>query len=113
MTSENVFGAGAVFDWAANFGNAYSPTASFIVASTDRPLLIEDLLNQSHPLIGGLTYDVNFAARVREVEVLETKPGVTVGGAVVPEPTTALLLACGLGGLAFEGRRRANASGLL
>ena len=29
-----------------------------------------------------------------------------VSGAVVPEPTTALLLACGLAGLAAAGRRR-------
>lgn len=107
-------GAGADFDWGVNFGNGAGPSgngklqsASFTL-STDQPLSLVDLSEQSFPnTVDTEAKPILMAAHVQSADSIF---GATVGGGtpsgVIPEPGTSLLLGAGLAGLAAAGRRR-------
>lgn len=103
-------GAGSSFDVGVNFGNGAGKkgngtlqTASFLLASEEGPLAIQDLLAESSETRRGI--EIFFALHVQETDLARKSDSETVG-VVVPEPATAALFACGLLGLVVAGRRR-------
>jgi hypothetical protein len=105
-------GAGAEFDYGVNFGNGAAGagngvlTAATFTLSADQPLSITHLLESS--FASGRSIEIQFAAHVQGTELLVGATSETVGG-VVPEPSTAPLLAVGLAGIAAARRRRSRA----
>jgi hypothetical protein len=105
-------GAGSSFEYGVNFGNGGGgpgngvlKTASFRIAATE-PLTLASLAQASSTSSGII---VNFAAHLQGTSFVAGSTSETVGG-VVPEPSTALLLAAGLLGLARAGRKNRLAS---
>ena len=100
-------GAGSSFEYGVNFGNGGGApgngvlkTASFRIAA-DQPLTLASLAQTSSTSSGIV---VNFAAHMQGTSFVAGATSETVGG-VVPEPSTALLMAAGLLGLAHAGRK--------
>jgi hypothetical protein len=100
-------GAGSSFDYSVFFGNGAGPpgngtlqTASFTLFSSSTALSLADLFELSSTSQG---LEANFAAHVQSTSTPANSETI---GAVVPEPASFALLACGLFGLAAAGRRR-------
>lgn len=100
-------GAGSSFDYSVFFGNGAGPpgngtlqTASFTLVSSSTDLSLADLFEPSSTSQG---LEANFAAHVQSTSTPAHSETV---GAVVPEPATFALLACGLFGLTAAGCRR-------
>lgn len=101
-------GAGSSFDYAVFFGNGAGPrgngtlqTATFTLSSSSTALSLADFVELSSTSQG---LESNFAVHVQSTS---TRAGSETVGAVIPEPSTVALLACGLLGLAAAGRRSA------
>jgi hypothetical protein len=98
-------GAGSDFDVAVSFGNGRGrkgngqlQVASFVLRAK-QPLTLAAVLGETSETSQGIV--TNFAVHTQGSK----GGGSTVGGFVVPEPSTALLAATGLLGLAVFGRR--------
>jgi hypothetical protein len=101
-------GAGSSFDYSVFFGNGAGPpgngtlqTASFTLFSSSTDLSLSDLFELSNTSQG---LEASFAAHVQSTSTPANSETI---GAVIPEPTSFALMACGLVGLAVAGRRRA------
>jgi len=101
-------GAGSSFDYSVFFGNGAGPsgngtlqTATFTLSSLSTALSLADFFELSSTSQG---LESNFAVHVQSTS---TRAGSETVGAVIPEPTTIALMACGLLGLAAAGRRSA------
>jgi hypothetical protein len=99
-------GAGSDFDYAVFFGNGAGPNgngnlahATFTISSPSTALSLGDLSDLSSTSQG---LESNFALHVQSTS---TRANSETVGAVIPEPTTAALLALGLAGVAWVGRR--------
>ena len=99
-------GAGSSFDFGVNFGNGAGPAgngalelATFTL-SADQALSPLDLLESSFAN-GGIE-----AQMALHIQGTDTPPESETVGGVVPEPSTALLLAGSLVGLGLRGRRK-------
>jgi hypothetical protein len=103
-------GAGSSFDYGVHFGNGAGKKgngvldfASFTI-SADQDLMISDLKESS--FASGGSIEVNFAAHVQGTRLVKKgSDSETVGGSI-PEPSTGLMLAAGLGAW-LAARRRA------
>lgn len=102
-------GAGSSFDYSVFFGNGGGPpgngtlqTATFTLSSSSTQLSLADLFELSNTSQG---LEANFAAHVQSTS---TPAGSETVGAVIPEPASLALLACGLLGLAAAGRRHSQ-----
>ncbi len=100
-------GAGSSFDYSVFFGNGAGPpgngtlqTASFTLFSSSVDLSLADLAELSNTSQG---LESNFAVHVQSTSTPANSETV---GAIIPEPTSFALLACGLFGLAAGGQRR-------
>jgi hypothetical protein len=109
-------GAGADFDFGVSFGNGAGKkgngvlrTAHFVI-SADEPLSIADMFEVSYA--SGGRYAASVALHVQGTSLVKCQSSETVGGTVVPEPSSAVLLASGLISL-YAGRRRFRAKALL
>ena len=104
-------GAGSEFDYGVSFGNGAGGAGNGVLAvatftlTADQPLFIDDLRESS--FASGGSIEIQLAAHVQGTELVAGATSETVGG-VVPEPSTTLLLAFGLAGIAAERRRRAR-----
>jgi hypothetical protein len=105
-------GAGSSFEYGVNLGNgAGGPgngvltLASFTISAA-QPLTLASLAQTSSTSQGIV---VNFALHVQGTSFVAGATSETVGGAI-PEPSTAILLAVGLLGLARAGRPRRGAA---
>lgn len=101
-------GAGISFEHGVSFGNgAGGPgngvlkTASFRLSAT-QPLSLASLMQLS-TTSGGASFNV--ALHVQGTTLVPGVTSETVGGLLVPEPTTASLLVLGLASLGLAGRR--------
>jgi len=90
-------GAGSSFDWAVEFGNGAGPmgnfqlqTASFTL-SLFGDLFVSNLLESSFASGGSLA--VQMAAHIQGISALTGATSETIGGTIVPEPSTAMLMA--------------------
>jgi hypothetical protein len=108
VTSPRVVGgAGSSFDFGVRLGNGAGRggngvlTLATLTLSADQALMPSDLLESSFTS-GGIE-----AEMALHIQGTSTRPGSeTLGGVVLlPEPSTALLLAAGLAGLALWRRR--------
>lgn len=104
-------GAGSDFDYGVHFGNGAGGRgngvlqfASFLVSPVDTSLSLglDAFLNAATSAAQGGSILANAAAHVQGTSLVRGANSETVGG-VVPEPSTGLLLACGL--LLAAGRR--------
>jgi len=105
-------GAGADFDFGVNFGNGAGKkgngvlqSAHFVI-SADEPLSISDLFETS--TASGGRYVAYTALHVQGTSLVKCQSSETVGGSVVPEPSTAVLLGSGLISL-YAARQRLRA----
>lgn len=100
-------GAGSSFEYGVNLGNGAGPPGNGVLAlalfriSANEPLTLASLA-QTSSTSAGVT--VNVAAHVQGTSLAPGSTSETVGG-VIPEPGTLALLAFGVAGLGFAGRR--------
>jgi len=93
-------GAGADFDFGVSFGNGAGKkgngvlkSAHFVI-SAEEPLSLSDLFETS--IASSERYVIYMALHVQGTSLVKGQSSETVGGSVVPEPSTAVLLGSGL-----------------
>jgi len=102
-------GAGADFDFGVSFGNGAGKkgngvlqSAHFVI-SADEPLSLSDLFETS--IASSERYVIYMALHVQGTNLVKGQNSETVGGGMVPEPSTVVLLGSGLISL-YSARQR-------
>jgi hypothetical protein len=107
VTSPRVAGgAGSSFDFGVKLGNGAGRNGNGVLTLATFTLSADQALTRSDLLESSFTNGGIEAQMALHIQGTSTRPGSeTVGGVVLPEPSTALLLAAGLASLALRRRR--------